>query len=342
MIKAAKIVFFDVKDHEKHYLQENMPAECECVFIEDSLQTNFDKNIAKVKNFDILSVFTSSRVPAELLEKFENLKLVTTRSTGFSHIDIDYCKTKDIPVVNVPRYGDCTVAEFAFGLLLNVARNINIAYENLQKGVINTQKYIGIDLFGKTIGIIGTGAIGSNAIRIAKGFNMDVLAFDPCPKKELEEKYGVRYVTPDELYAKSDIISIHAPSTKENFHMVNEEAFTKMKKGIIIINTARGEIMDTEALYRAILNGTVSGAGLDVLECEEILANEDQYIAKIDCLRQDCLAKTLINHKLMTLPNIIVTPHVAFDTKEAIQRILETTVCNINGYLSGDIVNRVN
>lgn len=330
-MKKVKTVFFDVKDYEQNYLEQNIPEQCDFVLIKDSFNDS-------VKEAEIVSVFTSSKLPGDLLKNLPNLKLITTRSTGYNNIDLEYCKTAGIKVVNVPRYGEVTVAEFAFALLLNVARKVSQAYDELKEGKINLGCSIGIDLFGKTIGIIGTGAIGCYVAKIAHGFGMKVLSYDPFPRKDLD----VQYVELDELLANSDIISLHAPSTKENFHMINEEAFIKMKDGVIIINTARGEIMDTGALYRALKSGKVSGAGLDVLECEEIIAHEEQFLTRIDCVDKFCLEKTLINHKLLDMPNVIVTPHIAFDSKEAIERILNTTIENIKAYLKGEIINNVN
>ena len=211
----------------------------------------------------------------------------------------------------------------------------------MRHGVINLEKYIGHDLLDKTIGIIGTGAIGAYTAKIAYGFGMKILSYDPFPSEELKEKLGVEYVELDKLYKESDIISIHAPSRKENFHMINDKAFSQMKDGVIIINTARGEIIDTNSLYKALKSGKIAGAGLDVLECEEIIANEELFFSKIDCVKKDCLEKTLINHKLLDMPNVIITPHIAFDTIEAIHRILHTTIENINGYIQGNLVNTV-
>lgn len=337
----VKVAFVDIKEFDKNFLEKNKPENCEFIYFKEPIH-DFESLEGKIEDVEVLSVFTSSRVRAEFLEKFKNLKLVTTRSTGFSHIDLAYCKEKGIPVVNVPRYGEVTVAEFTFGLLLNVIRKINIAYENLQEGIINIQGYMGNDLEGKTLGVIGTGAIGCHAIKIANGFGMNVIANDPYPKQEFIDKFGVKYVSLDELYRNSDIITLHCPSTKENHHMLNDEAFSKMKDGVVIVNTARGEIIDTEALYKALIKGKVAGAGLDVLECEEIISGEDDFLLKIDCIKPECLARTLINHRLLELPNVIVTPHVAFDSVEAVQRILATTIGNIKKYLEGNVQNRVN
>lgn len=338
---SVKVVFFDVQDYEKSTLLAGTPDNCEFILIESPFQDALDANIEKVRDAEIISVFTSSRVTSTLLDKLPELKLVTTRSTGYSHIDREYCKERGIAVVNVPRYGECTVAEYTFALLLNVARKVSQAYNELREGKIDLHMYKGIDLAGKTIGIIGTGAIGTYTAKIAYGFGMKILSYDLFPKEELKDKYEAEYVELDELLKSSDIISLHAPSTKENFHMINDAAFDKMKDGVIIVNTARGEIMDTKALYKALKSGKVSGAGLDVVECEEILANEELYLTKTECIKQDCLEKTLINHRLLDMPNVIITPHIAFDSVEAIERILETTIGNINSYLCGNIVNTV-
>jgi len=337
----VKTVFFDIKDYEEEILSQNQPEECEFILIKKPFQDGFDENYEQIKDAEILSVFTSSKVPGELLKKLPNLRLVTTRSTGYNNVDLEYCKMADIKVVNVPKYGECTVAEFAFALLLNVVRKISEAYKELQEGRINLQGLIGMDLQGKTIGIIGTGAIGCHTAKIAHGFGMNILSYDPFPKEDIKEKFSVQYTELDELLKNSDIISVHAPSTKENFHMINDKAFSKMKDGVVFINTARGEIVDTGALYRALKSGKVGGAGLDVLECEDVLAREELFLTKMDCVQRECLENTLINHKMLDMPNVIVTPHIAFDTKEAIRRILNTTLDNIKAYINSDIINKV-
>jgi len=341
-MKRVKTVFFDVKDYEEQYLSENKPQNCDFVLIKSTIEQGFDDNYQAIKDAEILSVFTSSKVTGELIEKLPELKLITTRSTGYNNVDLEYCKANNVKVVNVPRYGEVTVAEFTFALLLDVARKVSLTYTELQAGRINLQGSIGMDLLGKTIGIIGTGAIGCHVAKIAHGFGMKILSYDPFPKEEIKKKYDVQYTELNQLLENSDIISLHAPSTKENFHMIDDKAFSKMKNGVIIINTARGEIMDTNALYLGLKSGRVAGAGLDVLECEEIIAHEELFLTKIDCVQKECLEKTLINHKLLDMPNVVITPHIAFDTKEAITRILNTTIDNIKAYLRGEIINNVN
>lgn len=341
-MSEVKVVFFDTKDFEKQHLLEHKLPQCNYVFIDEPFHDYVESNKEHVEDADVVTVFTTSKITAHDLSKFVNLKMLATRSTGFNNIDLEYCTANNIPVVNVPKYGDITVAEFAFGLLLNVIRKINQAYEKLRAGGVDIKGTIGHDLYGKTIGLIGTGAIGQHAAKIAKGFGMNVIAYDLFPKKELESSIGLKYVDTDELFRTSDVISIHCPATKETHHLVDGKAFAKMKKGVVIINTARGEVVDTSALYKALTDGIVSGAGLDVLECENIIMNGEKYLMKVDCIDKACLERTLINNKLVGMPNVIVTPHVAFDTYEAVERILNTTIDNIQAFLDGKIINRVN
>ncbi|MEI7475198.1 MAG: NAD(P)-dependent oxidoreductase [bacterium] len=340
-MKKIKAAFFDIREFEVKHIDEVSADYLELVKINEPFQNEFDNRLDDIKDIEILSVFTTSTVIADSLKKLPNLKLIITRSTGFNHIDSDYCKQNNIILANVAGYGETTVAEFAFGLLLTVMRKITHAYNSLQKRVINIHGFMGNDLFGKTIGVIGTGAIGSHFIQISKGFGMNVIASDPYPKQALVDKFDVKYVSLEELYKQSDIISVHCPGTKENHHLLSNDQFDQMKEGVIIINTARGELIDTDALYKAVTAGKIGGAGLDVLECEDILMQEDKYLLKIDCIKEDCLRKTLLNHKLLELDNVVITPHVAYDTIEAVNRILDKTYATIDKFYKGEEIKSV-
>ena len=203
----------------------------EIVMTEKSPADLTDEELAKMSDAEIISVFVHAvDVGAQVLEKFPNLKLIALRSTGFNNVDLDYCKEHGIYVCNVPGYGDSTVAEFAFGLLLDVTRKISRSYRAVQEAHVDTDHYLGFDLRGRTIGIVGTGAIGRYAARIAKGFQMNVLAYDPYPNEAHAQEIGFEYVTLDEMFEKADIFSLHCPLTKENYHLFDEDAFAKMKK----------------------------------------------------------------------------------------------------------------
>lgn len=332
------IVFFDVRDEELGMLNSFCQGYV-CELIKEPLN---DKTVVtdSMKNAEVVSCFTFSRVSADVLKQFPNLKLIALRSVGFNHIDIDYCKKNNIQVVNSFGYGNVTVAEFAFGLMLDVARKVSRAYMNLKNEHLDRDIYTGYELNNKKIGIIGTGAIGAEVVRIAKGFGMDVLAYDIYPKQELVEKYGVKYLSLDEVLKNSDIISLHSPLTDNNFHMINRDKINLMKPSAIIINTARGELIDTKALYEALSENKIFGAGIDVLEAENILIQPDA-IVDFDYLTNDYIKQTLVNERLLKLHNVVVTPHIAYNTKEAQDRILHITIDNINSFAKGEIKNSV-
>ncbi len=329
---AKRIIFFDIKDNEENFFEKYKIHDWEQVYNEDSL-TKFSKLTPEDKQAEVISVFTTSRIDAEVLAHFSHLRLIAARSVGFSHIDLDYCKKHNIEVLNAPHYGDNTVAEFTFGLMLDVARHITRAYYDVRSDNINLDHYRGTELYNKTLGIIGLGAIGGEVARIARGFHMNVLAYDIYENDEFKAKYSVKYTTLDEIAEKSDVITIHAPSTKDNYHLIGKEFFSKMKSSAYLVNTARGEIVDTEALYNALVNKKILGAGLDVLEYEEILHEQDEYISKINNIDAETLRKNFINNNLLKLKNVVVTPHIAFNTKEAVNRTLEITHANISKFI---------
>ncbi|MFA7659524.1 MAG: NAD(P)-dependent oxidoreductase [Candidatus Gastranaerophilaceae bacterium] len=341
-----RILFFDVRDNEEEALRACCRAngtkcgnECKCQLFAERLD---DKTVLtdEMKQANVLSCFTFSRVGADVLKKFPDLKLIALRSVGFNHVDIDYCKSNNIEVVNSIGYGNVTVAEFAFGLILDVIRKVTHSYMNLRDEHPNKDSYMGFELKGKNIGIIGTGAIGGEAVRIAHGFGMNVLAYDIFPKEELVQKYGVKYIPLDELLKNSDIISLHTPLTEDNFHLINEEKIKLMKSTAVLVNTARGELIDTKALYAALSENKIFGAGLDVLEAENILTQPDSVL-DFDYLTNDYIRQTLVNERLLKLPNAVVTPHIAYNSKEAHERILDITMKNINSFFEGKILNSV-
>lgn len=341
-----KILFFDVRQNEEEALRASCSAgdakcgeDCWCKLIPERLDetTVITEEMAQA---NVISVFTFSRVSANVLKQFSNLKLIALRSVGFNHVDIDYCKENGIAVVNALGYGNITVAEFAFGLILDVMRKVTRSFVNLKDEHPYADNYMGFELKDATIGIIGTGAIGAESVRIAHGFGMKILAYDIFPKTELVEKYGVNYVELDELLKNSDVISIHAPLTKDNFHMINEEKFNLMKKNAVVVNTARGELIDTKALYEALSGERIFGAGLDVLEAENMLIQPD-LILDFDYLQDDVIRQTLLNERLLKLHNVVVTPHIAYNSKEANERILNITMNNINSFFEGKCINSV-
>jgi len=336
-----KIVFFGTKPWEKDYLTlkiKDSGVEAGLEFIEGTLNKD---NIPQSADCDIISVFVGSEINREVIDKFSNLKLIVTRSTGYDHIDLVACEDRGILVASVPSYGENTVAEHAFALLLCLSRKIYLGYEQIREnGSFNVDNLQGFDLKGKTLGVIGTGRIGKHAIKMANGFDMKVIAYDTYPNKELEKELCFTYHSFNEVLAESDVITIHVPYLKETHHLLNEESINKMKPGAYLINTSRGAVVETEALVKALESGHLGGAGLDVLEEEGVIKDELEFVLRGHPKEHD-LKTILSNHVLIDLPNVIVTPHNAFNTKEAIERILDTTVEDITGFIKGKPVNLV-
>ena len=268
-----KISFFETRDREQDFLT-NCFLGHEVFFYQEKLDL---KSVSKAKDTEIVSVFVGSEVNKEIIDALPHLKMIATRSTGFDHIDIAYAKSKGVAVTSVTSYGAHTVAEFAFGLMLNLSRKINGAIDQVKKEKkFDLNNFRGFDLFGKTLGVLGTGRIGKNSIRIGQGFGMKILATDLYPDHAFAEENGVEYVPLDALLSSSDILTIHTPYNETTFHLINKENITLIKKGALLINTARGEIVETEALISALKSGILAGAGLDVLEAERKFKEADK------------------------------------------------------------------
>lgn len=287
-------------------------------------------------NAQILSTFIYSDLSAQRLQPFKNLKMIATRSTGYDHIDLEYCKKQGIAVCNVPSYGENTVAEHVFALLLTISHNMTEAVERTRRGDFSQKGLQGFDLKGKTIGIIGTGHIGRHTARIAQGFEMDVLAYDEKP----DAGTGLRYVGLEELLSRSDIVSLHVPGNSRTKDLISDAQFEKMKKGVVIINTARGNVLNVHALLKNLASGKVAAAGLDVLPEEPAIREEAELLRSFFADKHD-LPTLLADHILLRMRNVFITPHSAFNTREAEQRILQTTAENISAFIAGKPQNLV-
>ena len=334
-----KIAFFNPKDWEREYIKNNTTKDLEISFFEHALDAN---HIPDETDFEAITVFVDSTVDEEVLDKFSNLRFITTRSTGYDHIDLEACKKRDIEVSNVPDYGANTVAEFTFGLLLSLVRKIHIGYDQVREtGSFSVEGLRGIDLQGKKLGVVGTGHIGRNVIRIARGFGMDVIAYDKFPNEDLAKKYEFEYKNLNDVFRESDIITLHVPYSKETHHMIDQEVLNEIiSDNAYLVNTSRGGIVDTEALVHALKNGKLAGAALDVLEEEGVIKDELQFFVE-GHPHEVNLKTVLANHILIDMPNVIVTPHNAFNTKEALLRILDTTLSNLQTFVDGEVDNKV-
>ncbi len=333
-----KILSFYNEPWEREYLTEKL-EEQEIIFIDGHLQDNPDLRDDKV---EILTIFVKSRIGMEEMDRFPNLKAIVTRSTGFDHIDLEEAKKRGITVSNVPAYGENTVAEMAFALLLALSRRVYDGYKQVvEQNNFSPKGLTGFDLKGRTLGVVGSGHIGQYAIRMGNGFSMRVLAFDVHQNEELAKELNFEYVSFDELLEQSDVITLHVPYNEHTHHMINQENISKMKKGSVIINTARGPVLETDAIIKGLQNGTLAGAGLDVLEEEEHMLDGLDLLTE-DKPNPESLQTVLQNQYLIDHPHVIITPHNAFNTTEALKRILDTTVENIKAASEGKAINVVN
>jgi D-lactate dehydrogenase len=324
-----KIAFFEIEAWEKRYLRNNLKNH-DLTFFNGILTA---ENLIEIKKIEVLSTFIYSNIDKPVLDRLPALRLITTRSTGFDQIDIDECRRRNIIVSNVPSYGENTVAEHTFGLILSLSRNLYQAFFKRMTGDFSEQGLRGFDLKGKTLGIVGTGRIGLHVIRIARGFGMKVLAYDVKPNGILSEVLGFTYVPLDEVLKSSKIISLHVPYNEHTHHLINRHSFELMCKGTLLINTARGAVVDTEALVEALENGILAGAGLDVLEGEELIREERVLYSAVN--REEVMSTIGRNELLLRRKDVVYTPHIAFFSQEAQERILETTTRNIQAFEEG-------
>ncbi len=333
-----KMLLFDFRESEREFFEKNDFKDFEITFIEEPLNEMSQLSEEQLRDTDVISVFINSSLSEEVISKFKNLRIIATRSTGYNHIDVKYCTQHNIAVFNVEHYGHTAVAQYTIGVMIAIVRNLLPAYFGMQKDLINYAEYEGRDLTTMKLGIIGGGAIGGGVAQIAASMGMKVLVYSYKKSEELNDI--VEFVELDELLKESDIISLHIPYTTDTYHFFNAEAFNKMKDGVYIINTARGELIDVVALYENLVSGKIKGAALDVLECENVTFGGD-ILPDIKSSNSKCLTNALVTEKLMGFSNVILTPHIAYNTKEAVSTLLETSFNSIKDYAKGMNTNRV-
>lgn len=325
-----KIVFFDVDEWAKPHIQKAFPT------AELSPDKLTEENVHLYKDVEIVSTFHTSDLSKAVIKNLPKLKMTSTRSTGFNHIDVPFCIEGDITACNVPTYGKRTVAEHTFGLILTLTRNLYQAiHRTKHENRFNVVGLQGTDIFGKTLGIIGLGEIGMTVLKIAKGFGMDVIVYTRTHDESLAQEYDFEYVKDvDELLKKADIITLHLPLNEHTKHIINKKNVTKIKKGAFLVNTARGGLIDTEALIEGLQAEIFAGIGLDVLE-DEIEFKEEADLLSAHFRKKINYENLVLDHILMTHPKVVITPHNAFNSTEARLRILHTTFDNINSFIEG-------
>ncbi|MCI7643390.1 MAG: 2-hydroxyacid dehydrogenase [Lentisphaeria bacterium] len=318
-----KIAFFDTKPYDRNsFLEANAAFNCKFIFHEARL-TPDTATIAK--GAEVVCAFVNDDINAECINILYNsgVKLLAMRCAGYNNVDLAAAAGK-ISVVRVPEYSPYAVAEYTIGLILSLNRHLHRAFCRVRENNFSINGFLGFDLHEKTIGVIGTGKIGRSFGKVLQGFGMEVLAYDPYPTAEAE-KLGMKYVTLDELYRRSDIISLHCPLTPENHHLINSASICKMKLGVMLINTSRGALICAPDLIAALKSGQVGSAGLDVYEEETDYFFEDYSGTAV---KDDILAR------LMTFPNVMITSHQAFFTEEALANIANITLKNIELFFS--------
>ncbi len=314
------IAFFDTKPYDKEYFNK-FNKNYKIKYFESKLHEN---SYALAKGADAVVAFVNDTLNQTVIDGLYELgvKVIAMRSSGYNNVDVKSAFQK-IHIVRVPAYSPNAVAELAIALLLNVNRKVHRAYNRTRDFNFSLAGLVGFDMIGKTIGVIGTGKIGQEFIKIAKGFSMNVIAYDPFPNQNLE----VNYVSLEELFKNSDILSLHCPLTEETKHLINQDSISLMKNGVVIINTSRGGLIESNALLASLKNGKIKAAGLDVYEEEADIFFEDNsgMIMKDDVLSL-----------LVSLPNVLITSHQGFLTEEALSNIAQTTLRNLDQYFNDE------
>lgn len=327
-----KIAFFDTKDYDKNLFEEyNQKYGYEITYFESKLN---EETAPLAKGYDVVCIFVNDVVNSKVIEilKENNIKLIALRCAGFNNVDIK-SSNNNLTVVRVPEYSPYAVAEHTTALLLSIDRKIYKAYQRTRKYNFTLNGLLGFDIHGKTVGVIGAGKIGKAFINIMNGFGAKVIAYDKFQDETIAKEMNFEYVDLDTLYKESDIISLHCPLTENNHNMINKDALNKMKPGVILLNTSRGKLIDTKALIEKLEEGKLGGLGLDVYEEEEEFFLNDLSNSYI---RDEELSV------LLTMPNVVVTSHQGFFTKEALDKIALVTLENIKEFFeTGKCKNKV-
>ncbi len=320
-----KIAFFDTKQYDRDYFDEiNKNYNFRIKYFEPHLGPD---TAGLAKGFDGVCAFVNDSLDKVVINSLhENgIEVVALRCAGYNNVDFKSAYGR-IHVLRVPAYSPYAVAEHAVALIMSLNRKIHKAYNRIRDGNFSIKAFVGFDMYGKTAGIIGTGKIGQCLISILKGFGMNVIAYDPFPDKGYAVSAGIEYVSLEILFKKSDIISLHSPLVRETEYMINKESIGMMKDGVMIINTSRGKLINTEALINGLKTGKIGSAGLDVYEEESEYFFED---LSSEMIKDDILAR------LITFPNVLITSHQAFLTVEALKNIASTTLDNFTEYFTG-------
>jgi D-lactate dehydrogenase len=322
-----KVAVFSTKAYDREFLDvANAAGHHQLFYFEGSLR---DKTVRLTEGYDAVCVFVNDVLDATVIEGLaaNHVKLIVLRCAGFNNVDVEAAHRFGLRVLRVPAYSPHAVAEHAVALVMTLNRKTHKAYNRVREGNFSIERLTGFELEGKTVGVVGTGRIGAIFARIMLGFGCSVLAYDNYPNKGLIEA-GVRYTGIEEVFNTSDIISLHCPLTPETHHIINDRTLSMMKRGVMLINTSRGKLIDSEAAIKALKDGKLGYLGLDVYEQEESLFFKD--LSEI-VIRDDKISR------LMTFPNVLITAHQAYFTDNALTQIAKTTLGNLDDYERGTL-----
>lgn len=325
-----KILCCYLFEWEKEYFKKKLPG-YDLVFVHGTTRNCPKKPDPSI---EVLCVFIDSPVTASFMAQFSHLKFIATRSTGVDHIDLQTAKKNNIIVSYVPAYGKCAVSEYTMGLLLSLSRKIYHARDITRAGRFFAGELVGFDLQGKTLGVVGTGAIGSRVAQLAKAFGMNVVACDPNPNQALAAELGFLYVSFQDLLIQSDIVTLHVAYNKSTHHLINRTNIGNMRRGSCLINTARGPVIETMALVQALDEEILAGVALDVFEEEAAMADESALLLDKHAIA-DKLQTVLANHYLARHPRALLSPHNAYNSIEACKCTWDVAVENIESFMAG-------
>ena len=328
--QSVKIAIFSAKKYDREFLSAANARRHELHFFEPHLT---EETVRLAAGFEAICVFVNDQVNAAVIAKLRSsgVRLIALRCAGYNNVDLAAAKKHGIAVVRVPAYSPYAVAEHTIALMLALNRKLHRAYNRVREGNFALEGLLGFDMHGKTVGVIGTGQIGTVVAQILTGFGCPTLAFDPFPNATCQS-IGVCYLELNELFAQSDIITLHCPLTPENKYMINARALAEMKTGVMLINTSRGALLDTLAIIAALKSGKIGYLGLDVYEEEEQIFFED---------RSGLILSDDVFARLLTFPNVIITGHQAFFTRGALLNIAATTIDNITRFENNQPVERL-
>jgi D-lactate dehydrogenase len=325
-----KVAIFSTKSYDREFLGGANASRHELRFLEPHLD---EETVGLAEGFEAVCVFVNDQVNAAVIATLQSLgvRLIALRCAGYNNVDLAAATKHRITVVRVPAYSPYAVAEHTVALMLALNRKLHRAYNRVREGNFALDGLLGFDMDGKTVGIVGTGQIGTVVAQILTGFGCPTLAFDPIPNQTCQS-LGVRYVKLNELFAQSDIITLHCPLTPGTKHMIDGSALRKMKTGVMLINTSRGALVDTVSIIAALKSGKIGYLGLDVYEEEEEIFFED---------RSGLILSDDVFARLLTFPNVIITGHQAFFTREALLNIAATTIDNITRFENNQPVEKL-